>query len=69
MAEKDGRKTWVMVNRTPALTLWAAVLKFWDLSMMDPSYSQKDKNWGAGEYPGIDLILRMLLARKGWNTS
>jgi hypothetical protein len=25
MAEKDGRKIWVMVNRTPALTHWAVV--------------------------------------------
>ena len=26
MAEKDGKKTWVMVNRAPVLTLWAAVV-------------------------------------------
>ncbi len=26
MAEKDGRKSWVMVNRAPVLTLWAAVV-------------------------------------------
>jgi hypothetical protein len=25
MAEKDGKKSWVMVNRAPVLTLWAAV--------------------------------------------
>jgi len=26
MAEKDGRRNWVMVNRAPVLTLWAAVV-------------------------------------------
>ena len=26
MVEKDGRKSWVMVNRAPVLTLWAAVV-------------------------------------------
>ena len=26
MAEKDGRKSWVMVNRAPVLTLWAAAV-------------------------------------------
>jgi len=26
MAEKDRRKSWVMVNRAPVLTLWAAVV-------------------------------------------
>jgi len=26
MAEKDGRKSSVMVNRAPVLTLWAAVV-------------------------------------------
>jgi hypothetical protein len=26
MAEKNGRKSWVMVNRAPVLTLWAAVV-------------------------------------------
>jgi len=26
MAEKDGRKSWVMVNRAPVLMLWAAVV-------------------------------------------
>jgi len=26
MAEKDERKSWVMVNRAPVLTLWAAVV-------------------------------------------
>ena len=26
MAEKDGRKSWVMVNRAPVVTLWAAVV-------------------------------------------
>ena len=26
MAEKDGRKSWVMVNRAPVLTLWTAVV-------------------------------------------
>jgi hypothetical protein len=26
MAEKDGRRSWVMVNRAPVLTLWAAVV-------------------------------------------
>jgi len=26
MAEKDGKKSWVMVNRAPVLTLWAAVV-------------------------------------------
>ena len=26
MAEKDGRRSWMMVNRAPVLTLWAAVV-------------------------------------------
>src|SRR5512136_309868 len=26
MAEKDGRRSWVMVNRAPVLALWAAVV-------------------------------------------
>jgi hypothetical protein len=26
MAEKDGRKSWVVVNRAPVMTLWAAVV-------------------------------------------
>jgi len=26
MAEKDGNRNWVMVNRAPVLTLWAAVV-------------------------------------------
>jgi len=26
MAEKDGKRSWVMVNRAPVLTLWAAVV-------------------------------------------
>ena len=26
MDEKDGRRSWVMVNRAPVLTLWAAVV-------------------------------------------
>ena len=26
MAEKDGKKSWVVVNRAPVLTLWAAVV-------------------------------------------
>ncbi len=26
MAEKDGRRDWVMVNRAPVLMLWAAVV-------------------------------------------
>jgi hypothetical protein len=26
MAEKDGGRSWVMVNRAPVLTLWAAVV-------------------------------------------
>jgi hypothetical protein len=26
MAEKAGRRTWVMVNRAPMLTLWAAAV-------------------------------------------
>jgi hypothetical protein len=26
MAEKDGEKSWVMVNRAPVLTLWVAVV-------------------------------------------
>jgi hypothetical protein len=26
MAEKDGRRRWVMVNRAPVLTLWPAVV-------------------------------------------
>jgi len=26
MAEKDGRRSWVMVNRGPVLTLWVAVV-------------------------------------------
>jgi hypothetical protein len=32
MAKKDERKSWVMVNRAPVLTLWAAVVgKFWEV--------------------------------------
>jgi hypothetical protein len=36
MAEKDGRKSWVMVNRAPVLMLWAAVVvaEAWGSSMM-----------------------------------
>jgi len=26
MAEKDGKRSWVMVNRAPVLTRWAAVV-------------------------------------------
>ncbi len=26
MAEKDGKRNWVMVNRAPVLTLWAAMV-------------------------------------------
>jgi len=26
MAEKDGKRSWVMVNRASVLTLWAAVV-------------------------------------------
>jgi len=26
MTEKDGRKSWVMINRAPVPTLWAAVV-------------------------------------------
>ena len=26
MAEKDGKRNWVMVNRAPVLMLWAAVV-------------------------------------------
>jgi hypothetical protein len=26
MAERDGKRSWVMVNRAPVLTLWAAVV-------------------------------------------
>jgi hypothetical protein len=26
MAEKDGKRSWVMVNRAPVLTLWAAAV-------------------------------------------
>ncbi|MCX5919051.1 MAG: hypothetical protein NTX30_20540 [Deltaproteobacteria bacterium] len=26
MAEKDGRKSWMVINRAPVLTLWAAVV-------------------------------------------
>ncbi len=26
MAQKDGKRSWVMVNRAPVLTLWAAVV-------------------------------------------
>jgi len=26
MAEKDGKRSWVMVTRAPVLTLWAAVV-------------------------------------------
>jgi hypothetical protein len=26
MAEKDGKRSWVMVNRAPMLMLWAAVV-------------------------------------------
>ena len=26
MAEKDGRRNWVMGNRAPVLTLWAALV-------------------------------------------
>jgi hypothetical protein len=26
MTEKDGEKSWVLVSRAPALTLWAAVV-------------------------------------------
>jgi hypothetical protein len=26
MAEKDGKRSWVMVNRAPVLTLWAALV-------------------------------------------
>jgi hypothetical protein len=26
MADNDGRRSWVMVNRAPVLTLWAAVV-------------------------------------------
>ena len=26
MAEKDGKRSWVMVNRAPVLTLWATVV-------------------------------------------
>ncbi len=26
MAEKGGKRSWVMVNRAPVLTLWAAVV-------------------------------------------
>jgi hypothetical protein len=26
MAERDGRRSWVMVNRPPVLTLWASVV-------------------------------------------
>jgi len=26
MAENDGKRTWVVVNRAPVLTLWAAVV-------------------------------------------
>jgi hypothetical protein len=26
MAEKDGKRSWLMVNRAPVLTLWAAVV-------------------------------------------
>jgi hypothetical protein len=26
MAEKNGERSWVMVNRAPVLTLWAAVV-------------------------------------------
>jgi len=26
MPEKDGRRNWVMVNRAPVLTFWAAVV-------------------------------------------
>ena len=26
MAEKDGKRSWVMVNRAPVLTLWAGVV-------------------------------------------
>jgi hypothetical protein len=35
MAQKDGRRSWVMVNRAPVLTLWAAVVaEVLGLSMM-----------------------------------
>jgi len=26
MAEKDGKRSWVMVNRAPVLTLWMALV-------------------------------------------
>jgi len=26
MAEKDGKRSWVMMNRAPVLTLWTAVV-------------------------------------------
>ena len=26
MAEKEGKRSWVIVNRAPMLTLWAAVV-------------------------------------------
>jgi len=26
MAGKDGKRSWVMINRAPVLTLWAAVV-------------------------------------------
>ena len=26
MAEKDGRKSWMVINRAPVLTFWAAVV-------------------------------------------
>jgi hypothetical protein len=26
MAEKDGKRSWLMINRAPVLTLWAAVV-------------------------------------------
>jgi hypothetical protein len=27
MAEKDGKRSWVMINQAPVLTLWAALLR------------------------------------------
>jgi len=41
MPEKNGRKSWVMVNRAPILTLWAAVGEVLGGQRATPEYAQR----------------------------
>jgi len=62
MAEKSGRKNWVMVNRAPVMTLWAAVVaevlefehdealtrggRWWGSTLTPKGFPKQNNSWG-----------------------